>query len=308
MSKTKHKSKVGDVYQHVTDKIVAAMEAGLEGGWEMPWMRPSRAGGNPHNAITGRKYNGINVLLLWMDARAAGYSTDGWATFKQWKEAGTPVRKGERASLVTFWKELDVEREHPVSGEAETVKIPMLRHFWVFNADQVEGFEAPKITLPDLASRLDHAEAFIAGTKAKVIEGGYAAYYRREPADEIHMPPLEAFKGSSTSTACECYYSTLLHELTHWSGAKHRLDRTKGKTFGDSAYAFEELVAELGAAFLCAELDITVEPRPDHAKYIASWLKTLKGEKRAIFRAAGLASKAATYLAELQPAPVKAAA
>jgi antirestriction protein ArdC len=176
----------------------------------------------------------------------------------------------------------------------------------VFNVAQVDGFDiAPAEPLPDLTTRLQHVDDFIAATGAEFREGGVRAFYRHRATDGsgdfIQMPPRSLFTGTATSTPTEAYESTRLHELGHWSGASHRLNREFGKRFGDKAYSFEELVAELNAAFLCAELGITNTPRADHAQYIANWLDVLKGDKKAIFSAASLASSAVTYLFSLQP-------
>jgi antirestriction protein ArdC len=184
----------------------------------------------------------------------------------------------------------------------------MARASYVFNADQVDGFEAPPLPEPkDPAQILDRAEAFIAATGADIRHGGNRAFYRF-PDDFIQMPERERFMGTETSTATESYYSTLLHELTHWTGSAKRCDRAFGKRFGDEAYAVEELVAELGAAFLCADLGITLEPRADHAAYIDNWLKVLKADKKAIFTAASQAAKATDYLAGLQATEITEAA
>ncbi|MBH5372266.1 hypothetical protein HZZ16_30020 [Bradyrhizobium sp. CNPSo 4016] len=163
----------------------------------------------------------------------------------------------------------------------------------VFNADQVDGPEEAPIAAP--VDELGDVDAFIARTEAKIVHGGNRACFIPK-LDEIHMPPREAFMGSATSSPTEAYYSTLLHELTHWTGPAHRCDRDLSGRFGSQAYAMEELVAELGAAFLCAELGIAVEPRADHAQYLAHWLKVLTADKRAIFTAASKAGEAVAFL------------
>jgi antirestriction protein ArdC len=169
----------------------------------------------------------------------------------------------------------------------------------VFNAEQVVGFTAPAAPDPlGPIERIASADRFVSATGARIEHGGERAYYRPS-ADHIQMPPEDAFCGTATMTRSEGYYATLLHELTHWTGAKHRLDRNFGKRFGDDAYAVEELVAEIGAAFLCAELQITQDTRPDHAQYLAQWLKVMKDDPRAIFAAAAKASEAASYLKRL---------
>ena len=289
-----------DIHAEITDTIVAAIEAGTV-DFQMPWLRTS---GMPANINSGKSYNGINTVSLWVTAQAKGYSSNEWGTFKQWQEKGASVRKGEKGTAVIFYKEV------PANEAAETDEDNsrlIMRWSTVFNADQVDGYEAETKELPNLADRLEEVEAFIMATKADIRHGGGRAFYR--PADDIiQMPERAAFFGTDTSTATEAYYSTLLHELTHWTSHKSRCDRELGKRFGSEAYAMEELVAELGAAFLCAELGITQETRPDHAAYIDSWLKVLKGDKKAIFTAASKASQAANFLKSQQPKEVKAAA
>lgn len=295
-----------DVYTQVTNNIIAAIEAGA-GDWQMPWHRSGEGLNRPVNIDTNNAYRGINVVSLWAAAQGRGFSTGTWGTYRQWQNNGAQVRKGEKASLVVFYKEFDVE-EATDDGETEQCKRLMARASWVFNADQVDGYAAPALPEPkDPVQVLDKAECFIAGTGAVVRHGGSRAFYR--PSDDIiQMPEREHFLGSETSSATESYYATLLHELTHWTGHDRRCDRQFGKRFGDDAYAMEELVAELGAAFLCADLGVTLTPRPDHAAYIDNWLKVLKADKKAIFTAASQAAKATDYLGGLQSADITEAA
>ena len=293
-----------DIYQRITDRIVAAIEAdGGAGKWCMPWHKGAATGIMPRNAITGHEYRGVNVVVLWCIAEEQGYATGQWATFRQWKSAGASVRKGERAAPVVFWKKFDRKPTDDDDDDGNARKsFMMARGYSVFNVAQVDGYEPEEAELPGerpLVERLEHAEAFVTATGAQRMNGVNRAFYR--PAnDTIYMPPIEAFTGSDTSTPQEAYYGTLLHELTHWSGAEARCNRQFGKRFGDDAYAAEELVAELGAAFMSAGLGIASEPRADHAKYIESWLRVLKGDKRAIFTAASKASAAVGYCEGLQ--------
>lgn len=292
------KAKV-NAYEVVTAQIVEAIEAGAL-TFSMPWHRQGGASGLPFNAATGSTYKGINILRLWVGESAQGFSTNAWASYKQWQAKGCQVRKGEKGTPIVFFKPLEVSREK----DGETIKntIPLIRLSTVFNADQVDGYVAPStIEMPDdKTASLVAVDAFVSSTGADVRHGGGAAYYRPS-SDHIQMPPRELFTGTNTSSATEAYYSTLLHELTHWTGARHRLDRLEFKnSFGSEGYAFEELVAELGAAFLCQSLGVTATPREDHAAYIQSWLKVLKSDSRAVFRAAALAQKAADYLHGLQ--------
>ena len=287
-----------DVYSQITDRIIKAIENGA-GKVEMPWHRSGTAHTRPVNILTGNAYRGINIVSLWASAEVNGFSNGVWGTYRQWQEKKAQVRKGEKSSLIVFYKEFDNEAKNPDTGEMESGKRLMARASFVFNADQVDGYERPVKATSDPAGAVERADQFVAATSAEIKHGGEAAYYRRT-TDHIQMPPRETFTGTATSSSTEGYYSTLLHELTHWTGHKRRIDRDMGKRFGDNAYAMEELVAELGAAFLCAELGITSEPRPDHAAYLGHWLEVMKADKKAIFTAASQASKAADYLGSLQ--------
>lgn len=205
------------------------------------------------------------------------------------------MRKGERGAVIVFFKELEPEDGSETDSSTDALRL-VARASRVFNAMQVDGWTPPDESLPPLwrFQALVTAEAFITKTGA-MIRRGYDACYLRS-SDTIEMPDPARFTGTPTSSPTESYYGVLLHELTHWTGAEHRLNRDMGKRFGDAGYAMEELVAELGAAFLCADLSITSEPRPDHAAYIDNWLSVLKKDTRAIFVAAGSASRAAEYL------------
>lgn len=282
-----------DIHQHITNQIITAIEQGA-GDFQLPWSR----GGNitrPTNIASKRPYRGVNVVALWAASEASGYTAGVWGTYRQWSEAGAQVRKGEKSSYVVFYKELECARDEDGSDSKTETRL-FARATPVFAAEQVEGFiQEPASDRPEIEP-IDAAEAFVAATGATIAHGGDRAYYRPS-TDSIHVPAKTAFIGTINSSPQEAYYSTLLHELTHWTAPEHRCNRTLGKRFGDAAYAMEELVAELGAAFLCADLGITLEPRPDHAQYLASWLKVLKADNRAIFTAASAASKAVEFLA-----------
>jgi antirestriction protein ArdC len=285
-----------DVYRAITDKIVQAIEAGA-GQFVMPWHSCGAPIARPKNAATGMSYRGVNVVGLWAQAVIVGYGSGTWASFRQWQSLGAGVRKGERGTIIVFYKTLQAGGPAAHLEEDERALRMVARASWVFNATQVDGWEAPHPGVADPVRTLDEVETFVAATQARVRYGGDIACYR--PRDDmINMPNRSQFVGSSTSSATETHYATLLHELTHWTGAAHRLNRTFGERFRDEAYAFEELVAELGAAFLCGDLGIANEPRPDHAAYVASWLKVLEADRRAIFNAARHASTAADYLAK----------
>lgn len=290
MDSTVH-SHTSSVYETITDSIILAIEQGAS-DFVMPWHGGGPAVGKPTNALTGATYRGINVLALWAEACVRGYGSGRWATYRQWAQIGAQVRRGEQASTIVFYKKL--EASDPEDGEDVNGRL-VARASSVFNAEQVDGWALDMPLQISLVERINVVERAVAQIGAEVREGGSVACY--SPAeDHVRMPAIERFLGSPTSTPTESYYSTLLHELTHWTGASHRLDRAFGKRFADDAYAMEELVAELGAAFLCADFSISNEPRPDHAAYLSGWLSILDADKRAIFGAARLASEAATYL------------
>ena len=287
-----------DVYSRVTDRIIADLEKGVR-----PWMKPWNAG-NTVGRITrplrhnGQPYSGINILMLWASGMEHGFTTPYWMTFKQAQEFGAHVRKGEKSSLVVYANKITVTESDKEGEEAER-EIAFMKGYAVFNCEQIEGLPAHYYAKPEprftSVQRIDHAEKFFAATRADIRYRGGRAYYALEP-DYIQLPPIEAFESA------ESFYATLAHETTHWTRHATRLDRDMGrKAWGDEGYAREELVAELGAAFLCADLEITPETREDHASYIASWLEVLKGDKRAIFSAAAHAQRAADFLHSLQP-------
>jgi len=284
-----------DAYQRITDQIVAELEKGVR-PWLKPWnaehaagriTRPLRASGIP--------YRGINVLMLWAAATAQGFNAPLWLTYKQAQELGAQVRKGEKGSLVVYANTIKRTEQDEATGEDWEREIPFMKGYTVFNAEQVDGLPAHFYAVQEPAlepvERIERAEAFFAATGAVIREGGDRAFYSMAE-DRVQMPPFVAFKEP------EAYYATLAHELTHWTKHEKRLARDFGrKRFGDEGYAMEELVAELGAAFVCADLALTPAPRAEHAAYIASWLKALKDDKRAIFAAAAHAQRAADYLA-----------
>ena len=291
-----------DLYQTVTDRIVSMIERGA-GDWRMPWHATASGEMDMPRNVAGRDYRGVNVPLLWASAQGFGYGSPIWATYKQWQERGAQVRKGERSTTIVFWKRTEVQAELD-DGEDETQTRLIARGYAVFNAAQVAGFDpqtvAGKGELSEV-SRIELAERYFNKTGSIVRHGGSRAFYA-PGGDFIQMPEFRQF------IAADRYYSTLAHEHVHWTGAPQRCAREFGKRFGDNAYAFEELVAELGAAFLCADLGLSNEPRPDHAAYLAGWLRALKGDKRAIFTAASKAQAAADYLAGLQTAEARLAA
>lgn len=278
-----------DVYQKVTDRVIEAMESG-----NMPWQKGwDNCGAEMQMPLrhNGQMYRGINVILLWFEAMAHGYKSPYWMTFKQAKEYGACVRKGEKGTQICYFN--IIEKENPEKEEKD--KIPFLRSFTVFNADQIDGLPekfAPVAIEPvDNGTQADSAlESFFANTGARILtEGNQPAYY---PAfDYIKMPAIAQFKTSAE------YYGTLAHEIVHWTGHNSRLDRGN---FGKDkeTYAFEELIAELGNLYVCSQIDVI--PNFDNsAAYLNSWLKALRNDKKYIFKAATQAQKAADLIMEL---------
>jgi antirestriction protein ArdC len=293
-----------DVYTRITNKIVADLEQGVR-----PWMKPWNAS-NTDGRITrplrhnGVPYSGINILMLWASSIEQGFAAPIWMTFKQAIELNAHVRKGEKGSLVVYANQV-TKTEDDGSGNEVEREIPFMKGYTVFNVEQIDGLPDIYYTRPDSkltpVERIERAEAFFASTRADIRYRGDRAFYSCD-GDYIQMPVIEAFRDA------ESFYATLAHEGTHWTRHASRLERDFGrKTWGDEGYAREELVAELGAAFLCADLGLTPEVRDDHAAYIATWLTVLKNDKRAIFSAAAHAQKAIDYLHRLQQ-PKEAAA
>lgn len=292
------------VYDLVTNKIIADLETGVR-PWQKPWdsdhthgriVRPRRHNGLP--------YNGVNILLLWSEAYDKGYQSPTWMTFRQAQEYGGHVRKGEKSCTVVYASTFSKTEQDETTGKDIEKDIPFLRGYRVFNAEQIEGLPERFLFKPETEAlskpeRLDLVDQFIRNTGADLRHGGGKAFYA-EKADYIRVPRIEAFKDR------ESYYATLTHELTHWTKHKSRLDRTfvtdstVQRSFGDEAYAKEELVAEIGSAFLCADLGITPNVREDHAAYIGYWLKALKDDRKLIFSAAAHAGRAADYIKDQQ--------
>jgi antirestriction protein ArdC len=287
-----------DVYQRITDQIVSELEKGVR-----PWLKPwnaEHAAGRITRPLRGNgiPYRGINILMLWSAAMEKGFAAPIWMTFKQALEFNAHVRKGEQGSLVVYADKIIRAETDADTGEESERAIPFMKGYSVFNVEQIDGlperFYAKAEPRGETVQRIERVESFFAATGAVVRHGGNRAYYSIS-TDHVQMPPIEAFRDA------ESYYATRAHETTHWTRHKSRLDRDFGrKRFGDEGYAIEELVAELGSAFLSADLDLTPEVRDDHAAYIASWIKVLKDDKRAIFSAASHAQRAADFLHGLQ--------
>lgn len=288
-----------DVYERITAQIVSELEKGVR-PWFKPWNAEHAAGRITRPLRSNLiPYRGINVLMLWSEAITKGYAAPIWMTFKQALELNAHVKKGEKGSLVVYASKITRSEIDTDSGDEIEREIPFMRGYTVFNVEQIEGLPEHYYAKPeprtDTVQRIERAEAFFTATGATIRHGGNQAFYTMAD-DRVQMPPFESFRDA------ESYYQTLSHEITHWTRHPKRLERDFGrKRWGDEGYAMEELVAELGSAFLSADLDLTPEPREDHASYIASWLKVLKDDKRAIFSAAAHAQRAADFLHNLQP-------
>jgi antirestriction protein ArdC len=286
-----------DVYTRVTAKVIEDLEAGVR-----PWLKPW-SGDYAADRVTlplrhcGTPYRGINILLLWGETMAKGYASSRWMTYRQAQELGGQVRKGEHGSLVVYADRFK-KTEQSDSGEDVEREIPFMKGYTVFNVEQIENLPEGYYNRPEPKDEtmqlIEASEVFFSATGATFRHGGNMAYYAPGP-DVIQLPFPEAFIDA------ESYAATKAHELVHWTKHGTRLDRDFGrKKFGDEGYAREELVAELGAAFLCVALSITPEAREDHSSYIDHWLKVLRDDRRAIFSAAAHAQRAVDYLHGLQ--------
>ncbi len=279
------------LYDEVTAQIITQLEAGCF-PWVQPWSAAAAVPGLPRNAITGRTYSGVNILILWGAVIQGSYPSQDWLTFRQALAAGGCVRKGEKGQTIFYADSFTPEAETVRAGQSgdDPKAVRFLKRFVVFNAAQCDGL--PKRLTADptpLPEREQHnaAEALITATSADFRIGGARAFYNVR-GDYVRVPPQPAF------TQQIDYYRTALHELGHWTGNAKRLARDQSGRFGTALYAREELCAELASAFLCATLGIV--PTVRHADYLSSWLAVLRADNRAIFKAASQASKAADYL------------
>lgn len=286
------------LYQEITDKIIAELEQG-----RLPWVQPWSSGAvraplaMPQNAATGRRYSGINVLILWGAVVEHGFAGQSWLTFRQALGLGGSVRKGERGTTVVYADRFtpEQERERARRDSDQPQGIPFLKRFTVFNAEQCDGLPDDIAAAAPPAPEgliLPQADALIRATGADLRIGGDRAYYD-VAHDHVRVPPPQAYAEPIN------WHRTALHELGHWSGAASRLGRDLSGSFGSKKYAQEELVAEMASAFLCASLGIV--PTVRHADYIGDWLQVLRDDDRAIVRAASAASKAADYLLAFRP-------
>ena len=274
-----------DIHRLIADQVIAAMETSGT-GWVKSWTTPT--GQLPTSMSTGKQYRGINLLILGMGRAAAGYGSHHWATYRQWASMGAQVQLDQKSTTVVLYKPLKVSDK--VTGEAVT--IPLLRTFAVFNADQVDGYEAPII------DEVDHTKLEQPHTLADDLADRAGCDVRFSDPDRAFYSPAHDFVNMPRATqfdTVEDYAATLLHELTHWTGHGSRLDRDFSRN-GSKDYAREELVAELGAAMMCGSIGITPSPRPDHAKYLSGWMQRLKDEPKTIFSAAAGAGRAAEWI------------
>ena len=279
-----------DLYQHVTDRIIGMLEQGVA-----PWRSPilgAQAAGWPKNLVSDKQYRGVNVFLLAITAWAEGHPSAYWLTFNQIKQRGGTVRKGEKSTMVVFWKMYETtDRE-----TGERTEVPVLRYYRVFNVGQCDGIEAPDAEpFEPIEFRPDErADAIVAGYRngPTVEHRGTKAFYR-PASDMVRMPERERFSSSAE------YYSTLLHELAHSTGHSKRLGRgldTELQPFGSPDYGREELVAEMASAFLCAEAGLEMAVMENQAAYLAGWIQKLRGDSKLIVHAAGAAQRAADWI------------
>ena len=275
-----------DLYAEVTDRILAALESGVR-PWVCPWQESTAI---PSNLATGKPYRGINILMLLIEAAACHYADSRWLTFKQANELGARIRKGEHGTVIVFYRlrEIDDDANEGTDNESTAKRrIPMLKSYRVFNASQLESLP-DRFSLPQTKAwqPVDEAQKLLNVSGAVINHGGNRAFYH-PGTDTIQLPPTAAFGQPAD------YYATALHELCHWTGHPRRLNRVLGQRHDIEAYAYEELVAEMGAAFLCAYCGLPA--LLEHASYIDAWLDALRRDKRLIFVAAGAAQKAADY-------------
>lgn len=287
------------LYEDVTARIVAEMEQGIV-PWVRPWTRSSAPLGMPRSAASRKAYSGINVLILWDAVIRRGFGSQEWLTFKQALSLGGHVRKGERGSVICYADSFVPRGKRDLAAESgnDPSRVPFLKRFTVFNVEQCDGLPAhivpPPPTFPE-NERHPAAESLITATGVTIREGGGEAFYH-VGEDFIRLPP----RGSFLTPAD--YYCTALHELGHATAHPSRLARDLTGRFGSTAYAREELIAELTSAFLCAHLGII--PQVRHADYLGNWLVVLKSDNRAIFHAASQASKASDFLLATQEIPL----
>ena len=301
MSNSQNTAPRADVYQRVTDEIVNAIESGI-GSYQMPWTVRQDKGFSPISVGSAKLYRGINTLVLWAQSQSKGYGSAFWGTYQQWAQLGGQVRKGEHGSPVVYWGTYEKQTDE---GDGDTLRHGLFaKGYTVFNIEQVDGCKLTKRFEPKLShnERIAEADSFFGNIGIQIRDGGNRAFYRPDVPEAVYMPGFDQFPDRVD------YYSVLAHESTHWTSHASRCDRELGKRFGDDAYAVEELIAELGSAYTMARLELELAPREDHARYIDSWLKVLKADKRAVFTAASKAQQAADFLMRQSARTVEVAA
>ena len=286
-----------DPYARITSRILADLEQGVR-----PWVKPWTCGAPGQRVtrplrVTGEPYTGINVLLLWMEAVSAGHQSPTWMTYKQAQALGGQVRRGEKGSPIVYYGTTTAREERTEGTSDDAREVRFLKSYTVFNVAQIEGLPerfqpapATEAPAPPAFERMAEVDGWFEGVGASVAHGGAQAFYM-PGEDRIQLPPPETFRDAHG------YYTTRGHETVHWTRHPSRLDRKFGRErWGDEGYAREELVAELGAAFIAADLGLALEPRADHADYIGHWITVLQNDKRAIVGAAAHAERAVKYL------------
>ena len=304
MAHTSARSARADIYTRITADIIAAIEQGA-GEWQMPWHHDGSSIARPRNVASDKAYRGINVLALWVAAHRARYKGGIWGTYRQWAERCCQVRRGETATTVVFWKQIgrrddgesSIDDPDP-SDHGDHAGRPrfLARGYYVFNEAQVDGHRHVQQELSRLpeSERIACADRFFAALNIPIVIGGNEACYRPD-IDTIFMPPFEHFIDAPS------FYSCFAHEAGHAAGHPSRLNRDLSGRFGSAKYAMDEVLCELTASFVMADLCIGHRPRPEHASYIASWLPVLKDDPRAIFTAASKAQQAADWMHAQQP-------
>ena len=272
-----------DLREKITNRLIELIEAGVQKTGSL-WIGQNLS--TPKNFITKKRYKGINTLSLWVEAKEKGFKSNFWLTYKQAESLGGKVRKGEKAVTCVYYKVVDKTKKSEINGEDVDSTFFLMSPFWLFNLDQIDGIEVPEqaVAVSEFTP-IEAAEKLIQSTGAVINFNGNSAFYRPS-TDEITLPKKEDFTSENN------FYATALHELGHWTGHESRLKRDFTGTFGTESYAFEELVAELSAAMTMAELGLNEATMEHHADYLQSWLKVLKNDKTALFKASSLAQKA----------------
>jgi len=288
-----------DLYQDFTNQVIEQMENN-----SMKWFKPFTTSiiNGHHNVVSKKPYQGLNCFSIGLSVHKNNFKSNEWATYNQWKNLNAKVIKGSKSTQILYW---NIKEYEDKKDKTKTVKIPMLKYFNVFNADQVEGYETKEIETKEIDDWKAHfkTDTFVNNIGADIKTSNKAFYIPTE--DFIGMPPKEDFKGDKENTKEQYYYSTLLHEITHWTGHNSRCNRDLKNRFGSKAYAMEELVAEIGSAFLCSHLGITKTPTPNHGRYLNNWLEVLKEDNKAIFKAFSLSKTSSEYLLSLDEEEIK---